>query len=144
MERGQRSERTLDKGLPCLVVDDSHTTSELVIRILRTIGFVQVSGCATGAEALALLRTSQYGSVVTDLEMSPMSGLDLISCIRNDQALAHIPIILMTARVDQVSTMVRQHKISKADIHILKPFTPKALLDKINAKFFVENTRCLK
>ena len=134
-----RSQRTLDKGLPCLVVDDSHTSCEIVTRILKRIGFDQVDGCESGAEALNLLRTSQYGSVVTDLEMHPVSGLDLINCIRGDPNLEHIPIILMTARVDQASEMVRRGGIPRADIHILKPFTPDALLEKINAKFFAEN-----
>ena len=134
-----RSQRTLDKGLPCLVVDDSHTSCEIVSRILKKIGFAQVEGCESGAEALSRLRASQFGSVITDLEMHPVSGLDLINCIRGDQTLEHIPIILMTARVDQASEMVRRRGIPRADVHILKPFTSDALFEKLNAKFYAEN-----
>lgn len=139
MSKVRKSERILDKGLPVLVVDDSRTSCEIVVRILKKIGFNSSESCHDGTEALARLRTLKFGSVVTDLEMSPMSGLDLISCIRSDPMLHHLPAILMTAKYDQVSNMINNRIVSGADVHILKPFTPDALLEKINTHFAIDS-----
>src|SRR6185312_16773359 len=129
MSKARTSDRILDKSLRILVVDDSRTSCEIVVRILKNIGFDSAESCQHGAEALVRLRTLKFGALVTDLEMSPMSGLDLISCVRSDPMLHQLPVILMTAKYDQLSSMVRHKVASGADIHILKPFTPSALLE---------------
>ena len=139
MSKARTSDCILDKGLQVLVVDDSRTSCEIVVRILKNIGFNGVESCQNGAEALVRLRTLKFGALVTDLEMSPMSGLDLISCVRSDPMLHQIPVILMTAKYDQLSNMVRHKIVSGADIHILKPFTPAALLEKLQTHFAIDN-----
>jgi CheY-like chemotaxis protein len=139
MSKARTSDRILDKSLRVLVVDDSRTSCEIVVRILKNIGFDSAESCQNGAEALVRLRTLKFGALVTDLEMSPMSGLDLISCVRSDPMLHQLPVILMTAKYDQLSNMVRHKVASGADIHILKPFTPSALLEKIQMRFAVDN-----
>jgi two-component system, chemotaxis family, chemotaxis protein CheY len=130
--------RKLSLDMPVLVVDDSRVTCELVMKILRAIGFRENQFRLGGAEALPELRSLRYGLLLTDLEMSPMSGVDLIKCIRSDKYISALPVVLMTGNRSEAARMTLQHVVSDADIHILKPFTPDTLIKKLESKFVVE------
>lgn len=132
------AKRPISLNMPALVVDDSRVNCEIVAKIIKGVGFSEAKYCLSGAEALSELRTLRYGIVITDLEMTPMSGLDLINCIRNDQMIRTIPVVLMTGNEKEVARMVLQHEVSKADIHVLKPFTPDTLATKLSTKFSLE------
>jgi two-component system, chemotaxis family, chemotaxis protein CheY len=119
-------------------VDDSRVNCEIVARILRMIGFKDVDVCLSAADSLGSLRSLRYGVLVTDLEMSPMSGVDLIRCIRADKLINTLPVVLMTGNKAEAGRMALQGEISDADIHILKPFKPETLLEKLHWKFDLE------
>jgi two-component system chemotaxis sensor kinase CheA len=82
-----------------LVVDDSITTRTLERGILESHGY-RVLLSVDGIDGLARLRTPgiEIDLVVADVEMPRMDGFGLLAAIRNDQALAGIPVIMMTSR----------------------------------------------
>jgi two-component system chemotaxis response regulator CheY len=130
-----RLKRKLALDMPVLVVDDSRVNCEIVQKILRAIGFRETQSRLGAADALPELRSLRYGLLVTDLEMSPMSGVDLIKCIRSDKLISTLPVVLMTGNRSEASRMTLQQEVSDADIHILKPFTPDVFLKKLELKF---------
>jgi CheY-like chemotaxis protein len=80
-----------------LVVDDSLPTREIEGEILRAEGY-KVDTAADGAEALAAAKNSQYDLICTDLNMPIMDGFLLTENVRKNEALARIPIIVISSR----------------------------------------------
>src|ERR1041384_5806952 len=87
----------LDKTKPILVVDDSRTVAAILCKIARQIGFTDVNALHDGSCALERLRSIRHELLIVDWEMSPMNGPKLISAIRDDEKLAHLPILMTTA-----------------------------------------------
>ena len=116
---------------PILVVDDFKTTIKIVYTLLRQLGFRQMDEAASGAEALAKLRSGRFGLVISDWNMSPMTGIDLVRTMRADAALRAVPVIMITAeaRPENVATA----REAGADGYIVKPFNATALKDKLSS-----------
>lgn len=85
-----------DKRRSVLVVEDSVTSRTLLKNILEAAGF-SVKTAVDGLDALATLRTEPFDLVVSDIDMPRMDGLALTSKIRGEEALARIPVVLVTA-----------------------------------------------
>ena len=99
--------------------------------LLRQIGYEQVEEASDGATALAMLRQKPFRLVISDWNMEPMSGLELLREVRADPALAALPFIMVTAET-------RAAKIAEAEDagvsgYIVKPFGAEALSTKIAA-----------
>jgi len=86
----------VDTALSVLVVDDSQTMTRIMATMLRKIGFADVDQVHDGSSALQNLKRKTYGLVISDWEMQPMNGPDLVHALRDDPALAPIPVILVT------------------------------------------------
>jgi two-component system, chemotaxis family, chemotaxis protein CheY len=117
----------MDTAMPILVVDDSRSMTRIMATLLQQIGFADVDQVNDGSSALQNLKRKTYGLVISDWEMQPMNGPELVHAVRDDPALAPIPVILVTtegARDDGAW-------LSGADGFLPKPFTPAALRDKI-------------
>jgi two-component system chemotaxis response regulator CheY len=84
-----------------LVVDDSRTMTEIICKSLQEIGFTDIDRAHNGASALGHLRAKRYGLGLSDWEMQPMNGPQLIDRMRNDLSISNIPVILVTAKHDQ-------------------------------------------
>jgi two-component system chemotaxis response regulator CheY len=110
-----------------LVVDDFRTMTKIMRDLLRQIGFADVDCAHDGLSALACLRAKRYGLVLTDWEMQPMSGPQLIEEMRRDSAISNIPVILVTAKYDQDHSW-----LAGGDGYIVKPFTDYSLREKID------------
>jgi two-component system chemotaxis response regulator CheY len=117
--------------MPVLVVDDSRTMARLARNLLMLIGFSEVEAVFDGASALARLRERQYGLVLCDWNMQPMTGLALLSAIRDDPGLRRLPIIMVTAETTLANVMAA--KEAGANGYIVKPFNGATLKDKIAA-----------
>jgi two-component system chemotaxis response regulator CheY len=120
-------ETIVDTAMPILVVDDSRSMTRIMATLLAQIGYSDVDQVNDGASALQSLRSKRYGLVISDWEMQPMNGPELVHAVRDDPALAATPVILVTtegARDDGAW-------LSGADGFLPKPFTPIALRDKI-------------
>ena len=109
-----------------LVVDDSRTMTEIMCKSLQQIGFTDIDRAHNGAAALDHLRAKRYGLVLSDWEMQPMNGPQLIDRMRNDLGISNIPVILVTAKHDQDHSW-----LAGGDGYIVKPFTVHLLREKI-------------
>ena len=120
------------KDLKILVVDDFSATRTILINQLSNLGYSNTVVSEDGFSALARLKSALFDLVVTDLNMSDMSGLDLLKKIRTDSELKHIPVLMITSEDLQVN-IVTAIKAGLND-YIIRPFreqTFKQKLDKI-------------
>ena len=123
----------LDVSKSVLVVDDSTTMIRVVCDMLQRIGFQNIDVAQGGNTALAKLKAKQYGLMISDWQMDPMSGLELLSTLRADPSYENMPFIMMTTTAG--SKMVIEARIAGANNYILKPFVVVALKEKIKAVF---------
>src|SRR5882724_13072098 len=86
----------VNTAMPILVVDDSRSMTRIMASLLQQIGFSDVDQVNDGASALQNLKGKRYGLVISDWEMQPMNGPELVHAVRDDAALADIPVILGT------------------------------------------------
>jgi two-component system chemotaxis response regulator CheY len=118
-----------------LVVDDSETIRKLVSVSLRVLG-----GCVTveaqdGLEAIERLNQNSVDLVVTDLRMPRLTGLELISYMKNDPKHQKTPIILLTTEGSEEDK--RKGLTLGANEYLMKPFQPR-LLQTTVAKYLEE------
>ena len=121
-----------EKDLKILVVDDFSATRTILINQLSNLGYSNTVVSKDGFSALARLKSSLFDLVVTDLNMSDMSGLDLLKKIRTDSELKHIPVLMITSE-DLQGNIVTAIKAGLND-YIIRPFeehTFKQKLEKI-------------
>jgi two-component system chemotaxis response regulator CheY len=110
-------------SMPILVVDDYNTMLRIVRNLLRQIGFRHVDEASDGTAALAKLRARRYGLVISDWNMRPMSGLDLVREVRADEKLKDTPFIMLTPAVGNKS-LPRDAGVNS---YLPKPFDAPAL-----------------
>jgi two-component system phosphate regulon response regulator PhoB len=113
-----------------LVVDDEPDLLELVRFNLTQAGF-QVETAASGREALERLKSSVPDLVVLDLMLPDVSGNDICRQIRNDPALSELPIVMLTAKSEEVDRVVGFEL--GADDYVPKPFSPRELTLRVRA-----------
>jgi len=113
-----------------LVVDDEPDILDLTSLALRQDGF-EVETATTGDEALAQLRRSKPDLVVLDLMLPDRPGTEVCRLIRGDKDLASVPVIMLTARTDEVDRVVGFEL--GADDYVTKPFSPRELCLRIRA-----------
>jgi two-component system, chemotaxis family, chemotaxis protein CheY len=87
----------LDPSMPVLVVDDYATMIRIIRNLLKQIGFADVDDANDGSTALAKMHEKRYGLVISDWNMEPMTGYDLLRQVRADPELGATPFIMVTA-----------------------------------------------
>ena len=123
----------LDPSMPVLVVDDYSTMVRIIRNLLRQLGFADVDDATNGASALAKMRSKRYGLVISDWNMEPMTGFDLLQRIRTDPGLGETPFIMVTA--ESKTENVIAAKKAGVNNYIVKPFNAQTLRAKIEAVF---------
>jgi len=123
----------LDLSMPVLVVDDYNTMVRIIRNLLRQLGFENVDDASDGASALAKMRARKYGLVISDWNMEPMTGHDLLREVRADPALAATPFIMVTAE-SKTENVIAAKKAGVSN-YIVKPFNAQTLRNKIEAVF---------
>ncbi len=123
----------VDLSMPILVVDDYNTMIRIIRNLLRQIGFQNVDDAGDGSAALARLRDKKYGLIISDWNMEPMSGYDLLREVRADPELAETPFIMVTA--ESKTENVIAAKQAGVSNYIVKPFNAQTLKSKIDAVF---------
>ena len=113
-----------------LVIDDEPDLLELVRINLRQAGY-EVETAETGRDALELLRRSAPDLVVLDLMLPDVSGTEICRRMRTDPELADLPIIMLTAKADEVDRVVGLEL--GADDYVTKPFSPRELTLRVRA-----------
>jgi two-component system, chemotaxis family, chemotaxis protein CheY len=126
----------LDPSMPVLVVDDYSTMVRIIRNLLRQLGFADVDEAHDGTAALAKMRARRYGLVISDWNMEPMSGFDLLQRVRSDPQLGATPFIMVTAesKTDNVIAARR----AGVNSYIVKPFNAQTLKAKIEGVFGVD------
>ena len=119
----------LDSNLPILIVDDYRTMLRIIRNLLKQLGLTNVDEASDGSEALAKLRDKAYGLVISDWNMQPMTGLDLLREVRADASLQHLPFIMITA--ESKAENVVAAKEAGVNNYIVKPFNAETLKAKI-------------
>jgi two-component system chemotaxis response regulator CheY len=87
----------IDKSMNVLIVDDYKTMLRIIRNLLKQIEFNNVEEATDGADALAKLRAGNFGLVISDWNMVPMTGLQLLQEVRADARLKSTPFIMVTA-----------------------------------------------
>ncbi|MGU3451936.1 response regulator [Methylobacterium sp. 391_Methyba4] len=118
-------------GPRILIVDDQATTREIVTALCTKLGFTSIDVADNGAAALSMMRKRVYGIVLSDWNMEPMTGFELLRAVRADPQLARTKFLIMTARADADAVLAA--KRFGVDNYLIKPFTPKILQEKILA-----------
>jgi phosphate regulon transcriptional regulator PhoB len=113
-----------------LIVEDERDIRDLVLFHLQREGF-QVSSASSGEEALRQVRHASPDLVLLDLMLPAMGGLEVCRKLRQDPATVALPIVMLTAKGDEVDRVLGLEL--GADDYIVKPFSPKELLARVRA-----------
>jgi two-component system chemotaxis response regulator CheY len=122
-----------DMSMQVLVVDDYNTMIRIIRNLLKQLGFENVDHASDGSMALSKMRGKKYGLVISDWNMEPMNGYDLLCAIRADSNLATTPFIMITAESKTENVIVA--KKAGVNNYIVKPFNAATLMTKIDAVF---------
>lgn len=119
----------VDKNMKVLVVDDYRTMLRILRNLLRQLDFRNVHEATDGTEALTKLREGGFGLVISDWNMEPMTGIQLLREVRADEKLRHIPFIMVTAESKPENVIAaKQAGVSN---YIVKPFNAETLKAKM-------------
>ncbi len=119
----------VDMSAPVLVVDDYQTMIRIIRNLLKQLGFENIDEAADGQEALAKMRGKKYGLVISDWNMEPMTGYELLREVRSDEILKPTPFIMVTA--ESKTENVIAAKKAGVNNYIVKPFNAQTLKTKI-------------
>jgi two-component system, chemotaxis family, chemotaxis protein CheY len=124
---------SIDVSMPILIVDDYKTMIRIIRNLLKQLGFEDVDEAADGSEALNKMRGRKYGLVISDWNMEPMTGYELLKEVRSDPSLGKTPFIMVTA--ESKTENVIAAKKAGVNNYIVKPFNAQTLRSKIDAVF---------
>lgn len=122
----------VDKNMNVLIVDDYSTMLRIIKNLLKQLGFNNVDEASDGGMAYDKLKTKSYGLVISDWNMEPVTGLDLLKRIRaSGENFKDVPFIMVTAESKTENViMAKQAGVSN---YIVKPFNAETLKSKIAA-----------
>ena len=126
-----------DLSMPILVVDDYSTMIRIIRNLLKQLGFENVDDASDGSAALAKMQAKaqggKYGLVISDWNMEPMTGYDLLKEVRASPELSKTPFIMITAE-SKTENVIAAKKAGVSN-YIVKPFNAATLKTKMEAVF---------
>ncbi len=119
----------VDMNMNILVVDDYNTMLRILKNLLKQLGFHNVKDALDGTQALSMLNSEKFDFIISDWNMEPMTGIELLREVRKSDKLKHIPFIMITAesKTEKVIT-AKQAGVSN---YIVKPFNAETLKGKM-------------
>jgi two-component system chemotaxis response regulator CheY len=123
----------VDKNMPILIVDDYKTMLRIIRNLLKQLGFDNVEEASDGSAALQKLRDGKFGLVISDWNMEPMSGIQLLREVRADGNLRKLPFIMVTAESKTENVVIA--KEAGVTNYIVKPFNAATLKSKLVGVF---------
>ena len=123
----------MDRDAKILIVDEFYTMRRIIKNLLRDLGFNNTQEADDGNTALSMLQNDHYDFLVTDWNMSGMTGIDLLKAVRADEKLATLPVLMVTAESNREQII----EAAQAGVngYIVKPFTAVTLKEKIGKIF---------
>ena len=121
----------VDKNMRILIVDDYKTMLRIIRNLLKQLGFDNIDEATDGSMALDLFTKKKYGLVISDWNMEPMSGLDLLKKVRALNDNQSVPFIMVTA--ESKTENVVAAKQAGVNNYIIKPFNADTLKTKLTA-----------
>jgi len=121
----------MNTDMKVLIVDDYSTMLRIVRNLLNQIGFKNVVDASDGEDALQKFKTDDYGLIISDWNMEPMSGYDLLKAVRAGQHNPNVPFIMVTA--ESKTENVIKAKQAGVSNYIVKPFNAETLKGKIES-----------
>lgn len=119
----------VDKNMKVLIVDDYKTMLRIMRNLLRQLDFRNVDEATDGGDALRKLREGGFGLVISDWNMVPMTGIQLLREVRSDDRLKHLPFIMVTAESKPENVVAaKQAGVSN---YVVKPFNAQTLKMKM-------------
>ena len=122
---------SVDMNMPILIVDDYKTMLRILRNLLRQLNFGNIEEATDGSMALQKLRQQDFGFVISDWNMEPMTGIQLLREVRSDDKLKHLPFIMITA--ESKSENVIAAKQAGVSNYIVKPFNAETLKSKMTS-----------
>jgi two-component system chemotaxis response regulator CheY len=120
---------SVDMNMNILIVDDYKTMLRIIRNLLKQLGFNNVDEATDGSMALQRLRDKDYGLVISDWNMEPMTGIQLLREVRADMKLKALPFIMITA--ESKTENVVAAKEAGVNNYIVKPFNAATLKTKL-------------
>ena len=121
----------VDKNMNILIVDDYKTMLRIIKNLLKQLGFDNVDEALDGSQALQTFQGKEYGLIISDWNMEPMSGLELLKQVRGGTRNANVPFIMVTA--ESKTENVIAAKQAGVSNYIVKPFNAETLKQKISS-----------
>jgi len=118
-------------SMSILIVDDYKTMLRIIRNLLKQLGFHNVDEATDGADALNKLRMKNYDLVISDWNMEPMTGYELLKEVRSDDMLKTLPFIMVTA--ESKTDNVIAAKKAGVNNYIVKPFNAATLKSKLSS-----------
>jgi two-component system, chemotaxis family, chemotaxis protein CheY len=120
----------VNKAMSILVVDDYKSMVRIIRGLLQELGFTNVDDTTDGPTALKLIQNGNYGLILSDWNMQPMTGMDLLKAVRADQRTQQTPFVMVTAEAKVENVIAaRQAGVNN---YIIKPFTLAVLRQKLS------------
>lgn len=123
----------VDKNMNVLVVDDYKTMTRIIRSLLQQLGFGNVDDACDGPTALEMIRAKDYGLILSDWNMQPMTGYDLLRRVRADPETAATPFVMVTAETKTANIVAARE--AGVNNYIIKPFTLAVLKQKLTSVF---------
>ncbi len=121
----------VDKAMQILVVDDYNTMRRIIRNLLKQLGFDNVDEAADGGEAFKKMQEKSYGLIISDWNMEPMTGMELLKQVRADAKLKDMPFIMVTAESKPENVIAaKQAGVSN---YVVKPFNAETLKGKLTS-----------
>jgi two-component system chemotaxis response regulator CheY len=119
----------VDLNMNVLIVDDYKTMLRIIKNLLKQLGFNNVDEAMDGTQALQVFGSKDYGLVISDWNMEPMSGFDFLKGVRSGTKNKDVPFIMITA--ESKTENVIAAKQAGVSNYIVKPFNAETLKNKI-------------
>ncbi len=119
----------IDKNMQILVVDDYQTMLRILKNLLKQLGFSNVDSATDGNDALSKLNGAKFDFIISDWNMEPMTGIELLKQVRANEKLKHIPFIMITAESKTENVIAAQQ--AGVSNYIVKPFNAETLKGKM-------------
>lgn len=120
----------VDTNMKVLIVDDYNTMLRILRNLLRQLDFTNVDEASDGSQALAMVKQNpNYGLIISDWNMEPMTGYEFLVEVRKDDASKSIPFIMITAE-SKVENVIAAKEAGVSN-YIVKPFNAETLKGKM-------------